>query len=358
MINVETKLTNGLPLTAAVQEYYGETLQTSADLKTSACCTIESIPSHIKDILKDVHTEVLEKFYGCGSPIPQMLHGQKVLDLGSGSGRDCYVMSKLVGETGSVTGVDMTDQQLEVARKHLDYHRSKFAFKTSNVRFLKGNIEDLKSLDIGDNSMDLVTSNCVVNLAPDKQKVFAEIFRVLKPGGEFYFSDVFASRRVPENLQKDPVFVGECLGGALYTEDFRRMLADLGCKDFRVIAKSAVDLRSDDMKKQAGEIKFFSLTIRAFKIDLEDRCEDFGQVARYKGGDANSPLAFRLDDHHLFELGKYVPVCGNTAKMLSQSRFAPCFEVLGDTSRHLGLFDCAPVVASGLEPVSAPGACC
>ena len=103
-----------------VQKYYGETLSHSDDLKTNACCTDESMPDHMKTILANIHDEVMAKYYGCGMVSPQLLKGMKILDLGSGSGKDCYALAQLVGEEGEVVGVDMTDEQLAVANKHID----------------------------------------------------------------------------------------------------------------------------------------------------------------------------------------------------------------------------------------------
>ncbi|MCB0337424.1 MAG: methyltransferase domain-containing protein, partial [Bdellovibrionales bacterium] len=179
----------------SVKEYYGSVLSSKNDLQTSACCTSESMPQYLRPLLRAVHDEVQEKFYGCGSPLPLGISGLRVLDLGCGTGRDCYLLSQLVGEHGSVIGVDMTPQQLEVATKYLDYHRKAFGYQSSNVEFHEGYIEDLSAVGIADNSVDLVVSNCVLNLSPRKQAVFGEIFRVLKPGGQLYFSDVFADRR-------------------------------------------------------------------------------------------------------------------------------------------------------------------
>ncbi|MGE4233101.1 MAG: methyltransferase domain-containing protein [Bacteriovoracia bacterium] len=344
----------------AVKEYYGKVLKSNKDLKTSACCTTDSVPARLREVLRDIHPEVVSKFYGCGSPIPPELSGKKVLDLGSGSGRDCFVLSKLVGPEGRVIGVDMTAEQLTTARQYIGYHTDKFGFKKPNVEFLQGYIEDLGSVGIEDNSVDVVVSNCVLNLSPDKERVFSEVFRVLKPGGEFYFSDVFSGSRVPRHLAEDPMVLGECLGGALYTEDFRRLMAKVGCADFRVLSKSKITLNSPEIEQKAGRIDFFSITIRAFKLDrLEDRCEDYGQVAYYLGTIPDSPHSFTFDDHHVFKTGQPLLVCSNTALMLSGTRYAKHFKIIGDTSTHHGLFDCGPAPASSSNTKSgAPGACC
>ncbi len=327
-------------ITESVREYYGRVLKSSADLKTSACCLTEALPPHVAAVLPELHEEVKARFYGCGSPIPPALEGLTVLDLGCGSGRDCFVLSKLVGPKGRVIGLDMTDEQLAVARRHRDYHARKFGW--DNTDFRHGYIEDLAGAGIGDASVDLVVSNCVLNLSPDKPRVFREIFRVLKPGGELYFSDVFADRRIPDALARDPVLLGECLGGALYVEDFRRLMAQSGCRDARVVSSAPLALNSAELAARTGNIRFSSVTVRAFKLDLEDRCEDFGQVATYTGSLAEHPHAFDLDDHHHFEAGKPVLVCGNTADMVSRTRYARHFRVQGDKSVHYGLFDCGP----------------
>ena len=271
---------------------------------------------------------------------------ERILDLGCGSGRDAYILSQMVGEKGHVIGVDMTDEQLAVAQEHVDWHMEKFGYKNTNVAFKQAYIEDLKSADIADESVDVVISNCVINLSADKQKVFEEIYRVLKPGGEIYFSDVFAGRRIPEPLQKDKIMLGECLGGALYIEDFRRMLSNIGIPDYRITASRQMTLDDPQIEKMAGMIDFYSMTVRAFKVPLEDRCENFGHVAYYNGTIDKCPHAFTLDDHHVFKTGMPVPVCGNTANMLSQTRFKSHFRIEGDFSTHYGLFDCAPTTTS------------
>jgi len=227
-------------------------------------------------VLLKLHPEILDKFYGCGSPIPEAVEGKVILDLGCGTGRDVYLASGLVGEQGNVIGVDMTEEQLDVARKHQEYHREKFGLEKNNVEFKKGPIEDLKAIGIEDGSVDVVISNCVLNLCDDKEVVLREIWRVLKEGGELYFSDVYADRRVPEHLRKDKVLWGECISGALYLEDFRRMMSRIGFEDFRTVKQNRITINNPQIEQQCGDIKFYSITVRAFKLKgLEDRCEDY-----------------------------------------------------------------------------------
>jgi SAM-dependent methyltransferase len=345
---------------ASVKDYYGKILQGSKDLKTSACCSIESFPPAHRAILAEIDSEILDRFYGCGSPIPPAIDGCTILDLGCGSGRDVYLAAKLVGPAGSVIGVDMTEEQLAVARRHVPGQMLQFGFATVNVDFRQGYIEDLAACGIADNSIDLVISNCVLNLSPDKERVFSEIFRVLKPGGELYFSDVFADRRLPDKLRDDSLLYGECLGGALYIEDFRRMLRSLGCQDYRVKSSRPIVLEDPEVVAKAGMINFSSITVRAFKLDgLEDICEDYGQTATYLGTIPECPHHFPLDDHHTFVTGKPMLVCGNTAAMVQETRFGRHFRVTGDRSIHFGPFPCAPAPAgnAGADPC-AIGACC
>ena len=344
----------------AVKEYYGKTLKGRKDLKTNACCSIDSFPAPMKSIIKNIEPEILDKFYGCGSPIPPLLEGCHILDLGSGTGRDVYIASALAGEHGFATGIDMTDEQLETARKYKDIQMKRFGFRRCNVDFKKGYIENLKEAGIEDNSQDVVISNCVINLSQDKKRVFSEIFRVLKPGGELYFSDVFADRRIQEEIQNDPVLYGECLGGAMYIEDFRRMLRDLGYRDFRYMSKRKINIDDPMIAEKVGGITFCSMTVRAFKLDdLEDICEDYGQVAYYQGIIPHFPHEFRLDDHHLFIAHKPMLVCGNTASILTKTRFAKHFKIIGDRSIHYGPFNCS----AGTEKIKdsdgvSRGSCC
>ncbi|MCL2679467.1 MAG: methyltransferase domain-containing protein [Dehalococcoidia bacterium] len=344
-------------VTDIVKEYYGKTLQSSDDLLSGACCCADDLPAEIGEILPLIADEILTKFYGCGSPLPPLLEGMTVLDLGCGTGRDVYIASKLVGETGRVIGVDMTPEQIAVAKKYQDEQRERFGYKSSNVTLLQGYIEDLKSLGIEDNSVDVVISNCVINLSPAKEQVFKEIYRVLKPGGELFFADVFSDRRIPEALANDPVLRGECLSGVLYTEDFRRIMAKCGWADFRYTNIRYMDFDNEEIEAKLGFAIFSSRTVRAFKLaDLEDSCEDYGQVAYYSGGIAGSPHFFDLDTDHCFITGKPTLVCGNIASMLSDTRYGKAFKVIGNRSTHYGVFGGCGDDSCGDELVT--GSCC
>jgi len=321
-----------------VQDYYGKQLQSSADLKTTACCDISSLPSWLKPVLSRIHPEVLSRYYGCGLVCPLQLSGCRVLDLGCGSGRDVYALAQLVGADGEVVGVDMTDEQLEVAQSHQAWHVEKFGF--NNVRFIKGYIEKLDELDLEPGSFDVIVSNCVVNLSPDKTAVLSGIHRLLKPGGEFYFSDVYSDRRVPEKVREDSVLYGECLGGALYWNDFLRLANASGFADPRLVEDRPLEITDEKLALQTGNLQFFSATYRLFKLDeLESACEDYGQAVIYQGTIADSPHQFVLDKHHTIATGRVFPVCGNTWRMLQNSRFAEHFTFIGDFSQHFGLFE-------------------
>jgi arsenite methyltransferase len=161
-------------------------------------------------------------------------------------------------------------------------------------------------------------------------------------------------------LYSDPVLRGECLAGAFYIEDFRRILEEMGCLDYRTFSKQLVTLDDPEIEAKIGMIDFYSMTIRAFKLDnLEDICEDYGQIATYKGTLPDSPHQFVLDDHHIFIAGKPMLVCGNTAAMLQETRYSDYFEIIGDRSTHYGPFDCKPS-ASLLEnqEINVGGSCC
>ena len=346
----------------AVEEYYGKILQSSNDLKTNACTTSSAPSALIKDLLGKLHQETLATYYGCGLVYPPQLEGTRVLDLGSGSGRDCFVLSQLVGESGEVVGVDMTDEQIALAEKHIDYHTQAFGYAEPNVRFCKGYLETLDELDLAPESFDLIVSNCVINLAIDKAAVLRHAYSLLKPGGEIYFSDVYCDRRVPPTLAKDPVLYGECLGGALYWNDFLNLAKATGFLDPRLVEDSPIAVTDPAIENAIGEMRFYSATYRLFKLpELEPACEDYGQAVIYKGTVPGHKSAFLLDKHHRIERGKVFPVCGNTWRMLEQTRFREHFEFVGDWTSHYGIFEgCGTALPydNNVLPQAASASCC
>jgi radical SAM/Cys-rich protein len=338
-----------------VKRYYGKTLRGSADLKSTACCPSEAAPEHVRRVLELIADEVKEKFYGCGSPIPLVLKGLRVLDLGSGTGRDCFVLSKLVGPEGFVWGLDMTEEQVEVARRHIGVHMERFGYREPNVAFILEEMENL-GRHFGAESLDLVVSNCVFNLLEDKLKVLREVWRVLKFGGELYFSDIYADRRLPRELRENPLLWGECLGGALYVRDFLRLARQAGFAEPRLMSRRQVQLNDPEVKALVGPVRFYSITYRLWKLrGLEEHCEDYGHVATYRGTVAEAPHRFHLDRAHVFEAHRPERVCGNTALMLSATRLSRHFTVEGDFGRHFGPFrDCRSTAAREAEE----GGCC
>lgn len=350
-------------LQEAVKDYYGKILRSSDDLKTKACCTPDTMSDAVKHLLGNVHDEVLARYYGCGLVVPEHLRGLRVLDLGCGSGRDVYALAQLVGERGEVVGVDMTPEQLAVARAHVDWHTQRFGYSKPNVHFLMGYIEALGELGLEPGSFDVIVSNCVVNLSMDKHAVLKGVFDLLKPGGEFYFADVYADRRLPVALRDDPVVYGECLGGALYWGDFLNLAKSAGFTDPRLVTSRPLAITDAAVAAKTGAARFYSATYRLFRIEgLEAACEDYGQAVIYKGDLAEAPHVFDLDGHHAIEKGRIFPVCGNTWRMLKNSRFAPFFDYIGNFETHYGVFPgcgTSNPLATQAGPLSeANGACC
>jgi len=272
-----------------------------------------------------------------------------------------YLLSRLVGETGTVVGVDMTPAQLEVARAYRDFHTEAYGYAEPNVEFLEGNIEQLDELPLEDASFDLIISNCVINLAVDKHAVLSSAHRLLRDGGEMYFSDIYADRRIPSALKQDPVLYGECLSGALYWNDFQQLALATGFAPARLVEHEALSIDDPEVATKTGEIAFCSATFRLFRVSgVEVSAEDYGQQATYLGSVPDHALKFGLDSETVFHNGSSTPICGNTARIIAQSRFAAHFELKGSNCCHLGAFsdDLSLFPAANPDEKQVSGGCC
>ncbi|NXW70684.1 AS3MT methyltransferase, partial [Hirundo rustica] len=330
------------------QDYYGKELQKTEDLKTNACITsARPLSKMVRDALEHIHEEVLARYYGCGLVIPECLSSCRILDLGCGSGRDCYLLSQLVGEQGHITGIDMTEGQVwhrsgtpphppgsaltsfppscqvEVAKKHIAYHMDKFGYRKPNVEFIHGYMEKLGDAGLADESYDIVISNCVINLAPDKRAVLQEAFRVLKPGGEMYFSDIYSSQRLSETIRKHRVLWGECLAGALYWRDLYSIAEEVGFSPPCLVTASPITIGNKELEGIVGDCRFVSATFRLFKV-LGGSWAGPGQVI-YNGGIVGHERELVFDANFTFKEGEVVDVDAEMAAILRSSRFADEF---------------------------------
>lgn len=218
----------------------------SCSVNVSTCCP-DAKSSYAKKIgykneeLKDLPDTVLNTLAGCGNPtaFADLKEGETVLDLGSGGGIDAFLAAKKVGVAGEVIGVDMTEDMIKLANEN------KKKMNTKNVEFRLGEIENLP---VEDNSVDVIISNCVINLSPDKDKVFKEAFRALKPGGRMLVSDIVTQGELPDEIRKDPEMWAGCIAGALEKEEYLRKISNAGFKNVLVMSKQ-------DFKGIASSIK-------------------------------------------------------------------------------------------------------
>nr|XP_054764369.1 arsenite methyltransferase-like [Lytechinus pictus] len=311
-----------------VKEYYGKTIQTSCDLRTDTCQLGASSAKDklsVRQAIASVHDDILATYYGCGLCIPSLIEDARVVDLGSGTGRDCYAISKLVGPKGFVVGIDMTDEQLELARKYLTYHQEKFGYPAPNVEYRKGFIENLKDAQVEDNQYDIVVSNCVINLSPDKPSVIREAYRVLKEGGEFYFSDIYVQQDIPEHIRKHKVLWGECLAGALCWTDLERYAKDIGFTKPRIVNARKVNVEDKKLLEVTGDIAFMSVTYRLFKVSKDD-CKT-PAVVTYNGTLAEYETELPFDIENTFKANVPVNVDAELAEILRRSRYSKVFTI-------------------------------
>ncbi len=219
---------------SAVRDHYAKQAQEATDCcgsnPSSTCCDSKNV-LYTEELLKTVSPEIASFSLGCGDPITlaDLQESQTVLDLGSGGGLDCFLASKKVGENGSVIGVDMTPEMVERARASAE----RLGYK--NVEFRQGFLEQLP-VEAG--SIDVVLSNCVINLTPDKPQVFREIFRALKPGGKIAVSDIVSNGPLPAALRENIQAWGECLGGALDVKEYTLGLIESGFTEIKIQPRS------------------------------------------------------------------------------------------------------------------------
>ena len=309
------------------------------------CCPVDYNPQYLKVIPQ----EVIERDYGCGDPSKYLRSGETVLDLGSGTGKICFIAAQVVGPAGKVIGVDMTDEMLAIARTHAPIVAERIGY--SNVEFRKGRIQDLAldldKLDqelkarpitdaasflradeiaqevrvkhplVASDSVDVVVSNCVLNLVEPKAKrqLFEEIFRVLKIGGRAVISDIVSDEEVPEHLQSDAELWSGCISGALTEEGFIQAFGDAGFYGIQI-------LKRDPQPWQTVEgIEFRSVTVEAFK-GKQGPCVERNQAVIYKG-----PFREVLDDdNHRMERGRRYAVCDKTCNIYRKAPYAEFFE--------------------------------
>ena len=335
---------------ATVLERYGDAAKT-----VEACLCLPV--SYDKDLLKVIPDEISEKDYGCGDPSRYVKAGETVLDLGSGSGKACYVMAQIVGAQGKVIGVDFNPPMLELARKYqksigetLGYHNVEF--RRGRIQDLRTNLEllerhlqdnpvrsvaDLTHLAefetrlrreqplIADDSIDVIVSNCVLNLVrpEDKKQLFAEMYRVLKRGGRIAISDIVSDEAVPEHLAQDPSLWSACVSGAFQEEEFLRAFEEAQFHGIQI-----EDLTSAPYQSVEG-IEFRAVTVTAYK-GKEGPCIERNQAVIYRG-----PWKQVVDDDgHTLERGARMAVCDKTFKLYSQPPYAGQFILLPPHCLH------------------------
>jgi arsenite methyltransferase len=351
----------GLSHEAAVLERYGNAAQ---EVESCLCLPV----SYDKSLLQVIPDEILEKDYGCGDPSKYIREGETVLDLGSGSGKACYIISQIVGAKGKVIGVDFNPPMLELARKYQKSIGDKLGFQ--NVEFRRGKIQDLKTdlelLDqylkenpvssVGDltkldaysdkirrelplipgNAIDVIVSNCVLNLVrpDDKKALFAEMYRVLKPGGRVAIADIVSDEGVPEHLANDANLWSACVAGAFQEEAFLKAFEDAKFHGIQI-----EELRGDAYQTVEG-IEFRAVTVTAYK-GKEGPCIERNHAVIYRG-----PWKQVVDDDgHTLERGARMAVCDKTFKLYFQAPYAGQFILVPPRQEvkleDAGIFDCS-----------------
>jgi ubiquinone/menaquinone biosynthesis C-methylase UbiE len=259
-----------------VKEKYGEIAKLSLLQKHSSCCGPSSCCGELEiSMIGDEYNEVkghnpdADLGLGCGIPtqFAEIKAGDSVLDLGSGAGNDCFVARAIVGETGKVTGLDFTDSMIEKAVEN----NKKMGF--NNIEFVRGDIEEMP---FNDAVFDVIVSNCVLNLVPDKHKAFSQMIRVLKPGGHFCVSDVVLKGNLPEKLQQDAVMYAGCVAGAVSMDSYLSIIEEHGFKNVNIHSLKAISIPDEILKNylndseledfKKGNNGIFSITVSGYKL--------------------------------------------------------------------------------------------
>jgi len=279
----------------------------------SLCCPTQYDSKDLSHIPK----EVLEISYGCGSPVGRAnpREGEVMVDLGSGGGIDCFIAARHVGETGRVYGIDMTEEMLDVARRNATLVTENLGY--NNIEFRQGYLE---SIPVDDSSVDLVTSNCVINLSTDKDEVFEEIHRILKPGGRFMISDIISNKDVPEVMRNNKGLWGECVSGALTLNKFLGYAEKSRFKGLRV--------QKDYLWKEVEGIKFYSYTIEGCKhVSSGSKSCGSSLLATYAG-----PFESVTSQETVYPMGIAVEINEDTAQLLSSHSYAGQFIITNPTT--------------------------
>ena len=311
-----------------VREFYGHAAD---EPQAELCCPVQPDADDLTHIPK----EVVERFYGCGSPVTAaaLVPGETMVDLESGAGIDCFIGAKKVGAGGRVYGIDMTDSMLKVANECRSTVARALGWDV--VEFRRGFLE---AIPLDDAIADVVTSNCVINLSPDKPRVFREIWRVLKDHGRAVVADIVADREVPPKMRADGKLWGECISGALTEDTFLALLERSGFYGVSILKKT--------FWREVEGCRFFSITVRGYKFEKKAGCTYVGQYAIYLG-----PLKAAVDEEgHLFPRGMPIEVCTDTAAKLSHAPYAGSFAIVDAATTR--------VQAGSGNGCCGPGGCC